>query len=98
MNKPKAVLSVQDRESVPVDLELLNHLLANNQPVRFNYSIVVSDLVKELSHLLESSEDDFDIIPKFKAVINREYLNLQLMDASFEARKVWDDNSTEVDI
>jgi len=87
MIKPKAVLSVQDRESVPVDLELLNHLLANNQPVRFNYSMVVDSLITELSNILKHSEDDFDIIGKFKAVIYREYLNLQLMDASFEARK-----------
>ncbi|NDG30935.1 hypothetical protein EB118_12780 [bacterium] len=79
---------MKDRESVTVDLELLHHLLANNQPVRFNYSVVVDNLITELSTILKHSEDDFDIIPKFKAVIYREYLNLQLMDASFEARDV----------
>lgn len=85
MKKP--ILACAGRTSSSVDAELLNELLLNYHPVQTDVMTKAANLSHKFD-VIASGECGEDALEEFKAIITREFLSMQLMEAVNLAKKL----------
>lgn len=85
MNTQNPILSCAGRNSTSIDAELLNELLLSYTP----QLIGIRQKARELSTAFDAianGEYSEEVLKEFKSIINREFLQIQLMEAITLAR------------
>ena len=88
MKKGKVILSCAGRTSTSIDAELLNELLLSYSP----QLIGIRQKARELStafDAISNGEYGDESLNEFKSIINREFLQIQLMEAAHLARNCY---------
>lgn len=99
MNKTQPILSCAGRESVAIDTELLNELLLSFKPNLIGIK-EKARIIRDFMGLICQGEYDSEgtTAVQFKSIINREFLQLQLMEAATLARTGSEDTEAILEV
>lgn len=85
MKKGKVILSCAGRTSTSIDAELLNELLLSYRPNLVGIKQKAEELAQAF-YAISNGEYGDESLKEFKSIINREFLQVQLMEAATLAR------------
>jgi hypothetical protein len=86
MNKQNPILSCAGRPSASIDAELLNELLLSYTPNLVGIRIKAENLSQAFYAISNYTDGGEEALKQFKSIINREFLQIQLMEAASLAR------------
>jgi hypothetical protein len=88
MKKGKVILSCAGRTSTSIDAELLNELLLSYRPNLVGIKQKAEELAQAF-YVISNGEYGDESLNEFKSIINREFLQIQLMEAATLARNCY---------
>lgn len=88
MKKGKVILSCAGRTSTSIDAELLNELLLSYRPNLVGIKQKAEELAQAF-YVISNGEYGDESLNEFKSIINREFLQIQLMEAANLARNCY---------
>lgn len=86
MKTQNPILSCAGRKSASIDAELLNELLLSYTPNLVGIRIKAENLSQAFYAISNYTDGGEDALKEFKSIINREFLQIQLMEAASLAR------------